>query len=198
MTFRALSGETPHRWRSSLEPMINPKPTLPPRSRRSRAMPVRHSDRRQGFSHCLYKAFVTWKLGWAKQPAEGLPTRWRPLYDRYGPVRPRLLRCSAVPSPEPPTTPAIVRLLFSFQRFCLPLLVLWSVSRGPVVSLSHFSFSVWPSGLKPFGLALGRLLESVKSELTPAGNPGLEMRQGHRRSRGTSLTRHEDSTGRAA
>ena len=42
--------------------------------------------------------------------AEGLPTRWRPLYDHYGPVRPGLLRCSAVPSPEPPTTPAIVRL----------------------------------------------------------------------------------------
>ena len=43
--------------------------------------------------------------------AEGLPTRWRPLYDDYGPVRPGLLRRSAVPSPEPPTTPAIVRLV---------------------------------------------------------------------------------------
>ena len=59
--------------------------------------------------------------------AEGLPTRWRPLYDHYGPAWPGLLRRSAVPSPEPPTTPAIVRLPFSFQRFCFPLLVLRSV-----------------------------------------------------------------------
>src|ERR1035438_8731523 len=43
--------------------------------------------------------------------AEGLQTRWRPLYDDYGPVRPGPLRRSAVPSPEPPTTPAIVRLV---------------------------------------------------------------------------------------
>jgi hypothetical protein len=60
------------------------------------------------------------------QPVEGLPTRRRPLYDDYGPVKPGLLRRSAVPSAEPPTTPAITRLLFSFQRFCFPLLELWS------------------------------------------------------------------------
>ena len=84
----------------------------------------------EGKSCCLYRTFVTWKLGcWAPfQLAEGLPTRWRPLYDHYGPVRPRLLRRSAVPSPEPPTTPAIERLPFSFQRFCFPLLVRWSVA----------------------------------------------------------------------
>jgi hypothetical protein len=60
------------------------------------------------------------------QLVEGLPTRWRPLYDNYGPVKSGLLRRSVVPSAEPPTTPAIARLLFSFQRFCFPLLVLWS------------------------------------------------------------------------
>ena len=71
-------------------------------------MPVRHSDRRNGFSCCLYRTFVTWKLVLGPtRLAEGLPTRWRPLYDDYGPVRPGLLRRSAVPSPEPPTTPAI-------------------------------------------------------------------------------------------
>src|ERR1035441_670099 len=40
----------------------------------------------------------------------------QPLYDDYGPVRPGLLRRSAVPSPEGPTTPAIVRLWKQFAR----------------------------------------------------------------------------------
>ena len=64
-----------------------------------------------GFSCCLYRTFVTWKLVLGhNRLAEGLPTRWRPLYDDYGPVR-RGPHCrSAVPSPEPTTTPAIVRL----------------------------------------------------------------------------------------
>src|ERR1039458_4143032 len=68
----------------------------------------------EGKSCCLYRTFVTWKLGcWAPfKLAEGLPTRWRPLYDHYGPVRPGLLRRCAVPSPEPPITSAIVRLRF--------------------------------------------------------------------------------------
>jgi hypothetical protein len=48
--------------------------------------------------------------------SEGLSTRWRPLYDDYAPVRPRLLRRSAVPSPEPPTTPAIAKLWKQFAQ----------------------------------------------------------------------------------
>jgi hypothetical protein len=42
-----------------------PKPqrhTAPPRWRRSRAMPVGHFHRRNGFSCCLYRTFVAWKL----------------------------------------------------------------------------------------------------------------------------------------
>ena len=35
----------------------------PPRWSRSRAMPVRYSDRSNGFSCCLDRTFVTWKLG---------------------------------------------------------------------------------------------------------------------------------------
>jgi hypothetical protein len=171
-------------------------------------MPVRHSDRRNGFSCCLYRTFVTWKLVLGSNKlAEGLPTRWRPLYDRYGPVRPGPpppLRCALARTPNNPcyreaTTPTrqsgcktgcergyaaktlrcqfkeecvrhpqrrtsalsfplrpvvsglgVLQSLFSFQRFCFPLLVLWSVvtwSRCPIVPLSHFSFSAWPSGL---------------------------------------------------
>ena len=60
---------------------------------------------------CLYRKFVTWKMVLGHDRlAEELPTRWRPLYDDYGPVRPGLLRRSAVPSPEPRTTPAVVRV----------------------------------------------------------------------------------------
>ena len=45
----------------------------------------------------------------AHRLAEGLPTRWWPLYDDYGPVRPSLDRRSAVPSPEPRINPAVAR-----------------------------------------------------------------------------------------
>src|ERR1035441_6013321 len=70
-------------------------------------MPVRHSDPRNGFSGCLYRTFVTCKLvlGYGAQLAEGLPTRWRPLYDHYGPVAakpPPPLRCALARNPQQP------------------------------------------------------------------------------------------------
>src|ERR1017187_3498227 len=117
--------------------------------------------------------------GWGLSTlAEGLPTRWRALYDDYGPVRPGPFRRSAVPSAEPPTTPAIARLRLQrgnpapklaasaahaaktprcqVKEACVrqpPKAVsalsfpVRPVVSGLGVSLSHFSFSVWPSGL---------------------------------------------------
>jgi hypothetical protein len=48
--------------------------------------------------------------------AEGLPTRWRPLYDDYGPLRLGFLRRSAVPSPEPPQQPLLSCCISSASR----------------------------------------------------------------------------------
>jgi hypothetical protein len=129
----------------------------------------------EGKSCCLYRTFVTWKLGAGLPPphiAEGLPTRWRPLYDHYGPVRPGLLRRSAVPAPEPPTTPAIVRLPFSFQLSAFLLSPARPVVRGRVVPLSHCPISAsrhGPQSFMPFGITLGPLLGSANSQ-TPACN----------------------------
>jgi hypothetical protein len=82
---------------------------------------------------------VTWKLGAGLlKLAEGLPTRWRPLYDDYGPARPGLLRRSAVHSAEPPTTSATVRLWKQFAR--------------------HGQTFYWPSGI-----LLSKLLKVVES-----------------------------------
>jgi len=106
----------------------------------------------EGKSCCLYRTFVTWKLvlGPTMLP-EGLPTRWRRLYDDYGPMRPGLLLRSAVPSPEPPTTLCYRGTTFQISASLL------SPAR-PVVSglvvlrfqLSAFQrFSISPSVFSP-------------------------------------------------
>jgi hypothetical protein len=106
---------------------------------------------------------------WAPQLAEGLPTRGRPLYDDYGPVRPGLLRRSAVPSPEPPTTPAIARLWKQFARhgqaFCRPSGTLLSKLLKVVESTQ------WRKGAKTQGF---RFLSSLTTE--SAENPKRERR----------------------
>ena len=110
---------------------------------------------------------------WAPQLAEGLPTRGRPLYDDYGPVRPGLLRRSAVPSPEPPTTPAIAKLWKQFaqhgQAFYRPSGTLLSKLLKVVESTQ------WRKGAKTQGF---RFLSSLTTE--SAENPKRERRLGKR------------------
>ena len=92
---------------SKVRPLPPPEPRPSSEYESARTMLWLTRFRFPGFSCCPYRTFVTWKLVLG-QPrlAEGLRTRWRPLYDHYGPVSGQASsaapRCAVARTPNNP------------------------------------------------------------------------------------------------
>src|ERR1039458_6181302 len=115
-------------------------------------MPVRHSDRRNGFSCRLYRTFVTWKLVLGDPIPSGRAT------DALEAII-RRLRASAA-RPAPPLRWALARTPnnpchreATFQLSAVLLAPARPVVRGRVVPLSHCPISASRHGPQGFSLS---------------------------------------------